>query len=58
MHENQSYFGVQDLPNGILEATACFMVPRSLQCQNGDQQINIYSMSQWSNNNNNILRTK
>ena len=56
MHENQSYFEVRGLPNGKLEAAGCFMAPRSLDCQNGDQQINIYSTSQWSYDNN-TLRT-
>ena len=51
-----NYFEARGLPNGELMAAGCFMASRSLQCQNGDQQINIYSTSQWSNNNN-VIRT-
>ena len=51
-----NYFEARGLPNGELTPTGCFMAPQSLQCQNADQPINIYSTSQW-NNNNNIIRT-
>ena len=50
-----NYFEAQGLPNGELTSAGCFMAPQSLQCQNVDQ-INIYSTSQWSNDNN-IIRT-
>ena len=56
MHAMMNYFQAQGLPNGELTATGCFEAPQSLQCQNDDQQINIYSTSQWSNDNN-IIRT-
>ena len=50
-----NYFESQGLPNGELSSAGCFMAPQSLQCQNGGQ-TNIYSTSQWSNDNN-IIRT-
>ena len=51
-----NYFEARGLPNGELTAAGCFMAPQSLECQNDDQQINIYSTSQWSNDNN-VIRT-
>ena len=56
MPRMMNYFEAQNLSNGELTTTGCFMSPQSLQCQNDDQQINIYSTSQWSNNNN-MIRT-
>ena len=54
MHAMINYFEAQGLPNGELTAVGCVEAPQSLQCQNDDQQINIYSTSQWSSNNNAI----
>ena len=54
MHAMMNYFEARGLPNGELTAVGCFEAPQSLQCQNGDQQINIYSTSRWSSNNNAI----
>ena len=51
-----NYFESRGLPNGQLSSAGCFMAPRSLQCQNSGQ-FNIYSTSQWSNNNYNMIRT-
>ena len=56
MPRMMNYFEAQNLSNGELITTGCFMSPQSLQCQNDDQQINIYSTSQWSNNND-VIRT-
>ena len=56
LHAMTNYFQAQGLPNGELTVAGCFEAPQSLQCQNDDQQINIYSTSQWSNDNN-IIRT-
>ena len=56
MPRMMNYFEAQNLPNGELTTTGCFMSPQSLQCQDGDQQININSTSQWSDNDN-MIRT-
>ena len=56
MPRMMNYFEAQNLSNGELTTTGCFISPQSLQCQNDDQQINIYSSSQWSNNDN-VIRT-
>ena len=50
-----NYFESRGLPNGQLSSAGCFMAPQSLQCQNSGQ-FNIYSTSQWSNDNN-MIRT-
>ena len=50
-----NYFESRGLPNGELSSAGCFMAPQSLQCQNSGQ-FNIYSTSQWSNDNN-MIRT-
>ena len=55
MHAMMNYFEARGLPNGELTAVGCFEALQSLQCQNGDQQINIYSTSQWSNDNNAMI---
>ena len=54
MRPMMNYFEARGLPNGELTAMGCFEAPQSLQCQNGVQQINIYSTSQWSNDSNTI----
>ena len=44
-----NYFSEKGLANGDLGDIGCFMAPQSLQCLRGEQQINLFSTSQWRN---------